>query len=81
MLAVFTATPRPPSPSTDDHENTCGPVLVLSRSVFDNDGTLWTELPVYAQLAFALDRAAELGHRTRLETLRAADGSVCHRTG
>lgn len=40
-------------------------------AVFDNDGTLWTELPVYAQLAFALDRAAELGHRTTLETLRA----------
>ena len=31
-------------------------------AVFDNDGTLWTEMPMYAQLAFALDRAAELGH-------------------
>ena len=31
-------------------------------AVFDNDGTLWTEQPVYAQLMFALDRAAELGH-------------------
>ena len=30
--------------------------------MFDNDGTLWTERPVYAQLLFALDRAAELGH-------------------
>jgi hypothetical protein len=30
-------------------------------AVFDNDGTLWTEQPVYAQLVFALDRAAELG--------------------
>ena len=40
-------------------------------AVFDNDGTLWTELPVYAQLAFALDRAAELGHPTTLERLRA----------
>ncbi len=40
-------------------------------AVFDNDGTLWTELPVYAQLAFALDRAAELGHPTTLEKLRA----------
>ncbi len=29
-------------------------------AVFDNDGTLWTEQPVYAQLVFALDRAAEL---------------------
>jgi hypothetical protein len=33
-------------------------------AVFDNDGTLWTEQPVYAQLVFALDRAAELGHPT-----------------
>ena len=28
-----------------------------SVAVFDNDGTLWTERPLYAQLAFALDRA------------------------
>ncbi len=26
-------------------------------AVFDNDGTLWAEQPVYVQLAFALDRA------------------------
>ncbi len=26
-------------------------------AVFDNDGTLWSELPMYVQLAFALDRA------------------------
>jgi haloacid dehalogenase-like hydrolase len=38
-------------------------------AVFDNDGTLWTEQPMYAQLAFALDRAAELGHPTSLEAL------------
>jgi hypothetical protein len=41
-------------------------------AVFDNDGTLWTEQPVYAQLAFALDRATELGHPTTLEQLRSA---------
>ncbi len=41
-------------------------------AVFDNDGTLWTEQPVYAQLAFALDRAAELGHPTTLDQLRSA---------
>ena len=35
-------------------------------AVFDNDGTLWTEQPLYAQLAFALDRAAELGQPTSL---------------
>jgi phosphoglycolate phosphatase-like HAD superfamily hydrolase len=40
-------------------------------AVFDNDGTLWTEQPVYAQLMFALDRAAELGHPTTLEALHA----------
>src|SRR5689334_16163213 len=41
-------------------------------AVFDNDGTLWTEQPVYAQLVFALDRAAELGHPTSLELPTAA---------
>ena len=40
-------------------------------AVFDNDGTLWTEQPVYAQLVFALDRAAELGRPSILEELRA----------
>src|SRR3546814_6213369 len=29
-------------------------------AVFDNDGTLWSEQPVYFQLFFALDRAKEL---------------------
>ena len=40
-------------------------------AVFDNDGTLWTEQPLYAQLAFAIDRAAELGHPTSLAELQA----------
>src|ERR1700712_2819711 len=40
-------------------------------AVFDNDGTLWTEQPAYAQLVFALDRAAELGHPTSLAELHA----------
>jgi hypothetical protein len=40
-------------------------------AVFDNDGTLWTEQPAYAQLVFALDRAAELGHPTSIEQLHA----------
>ena len=40
-------------------------------AVFDNDGTLWTEQPVYAQLVFALDRAAELGQPTSLRELHA----------
>jgi haloacid dehalogenase-like hydrolase len=43
-------------------------------AVFDNDGTLWTEQPMYAQLAFALDRAAELGHPTGLKELH--DGGM-----
>jgi phosphoglycolate phosphatase-like HAD superfamily hydrolase len=30
-------------------------------AVFDNDGTLWTEQPMYVQLAFALDRLKTLG--------------------
>ena len=40
-------------------------------AVFDNDGTLWTEQPLYAQLAFAIDRAADLGKPTSLEKLHA----------
>jgi hypothetical protein len=40
-------------------------------AVFDNDGTLWAEMPLYAQLAFALDRAAELGQPVSLEDLKA----------
>jgi haloacid dehalogenase-like hydrolase len=40
-------------------------------AVFDNDGTLWTEQPVYAQLMFALDRAAAMGHPTSLQELHA----------
>src|SRR5262245_49507055 len=29
-------------------------------AVFDNDGTLWSEQPMYIQLAFTLDRVREL---------------------
>ena len=29
-------------------------------AVFDNDGTLWSEQPMYVQLAFALDRVKAL---------------------
>ncbi len=32
-------------------------------AVFDNDGTLWSERPVYFQLAFALDRVKALAPR------------------
>jgi hypothetical protein len=40
-------------------------------AVFDNDGTLWAELPMYAQLAFAIDRAAQLGHPVDVDELKA----------
>src|SRR5262245_49669806 len=29
-------------------------------AVFDNDGTLWAEMPVYVQLRFAIDRVKQL---------------------
>src|ERR1700733_9121166 len=32
-------------------------------AVFDNDGTLWSEQPMYNQLAFALDRVQALAPR------------------
>src|SRR4051794_18338880 len=54
-----------------DHDS---PDFVPERdriAVFDNDGTLWTEQPAYAQLVFALDRAAQLGHPTSLGELHA----------
>jgi hypothetical protein len=54
------------SPGSDDY------VAEPDRiAVFDNDGTLWTEQPLYAQLAFAMDRAAELGHPVSLGKLQA----------
>jgi hypothetical protein len=40
-------------------------------AVFDNDGTLSTEGPMPAQLAFALDRAADLDQPTTPEDLKA----------
>ncbi|MEI9891137.1 MAG: haloacid dehalogenase-like hydrolase [Caulobacteraceae bacterium] len=32
-------------------------------AVFDNDGTLWAEQPIYFELAFALDRAKAMAAR------------------
>ncbi len=46
-------------------ENTADYVEPADRiAVFDNDGTLWSEQPMYVQLAFALDRVKTLapGH-------------------
>jgi hypothetical protein len=40
-------------------------------AVFDNDGTLSTEMPLYTQLAFALDRSVQLGRPTTLADLQA----------
>ena len=50
-------------------------------AVFDNDGTLWTEWPVYTQLQFALDRVKALAPKhpewRRKQPFRAAlDGDV-----
>jgi phosphoglycolate phosphatase-like HAD superfamily hydrolase len=42
---------------------TPGPDFVAAPeriATFDNDGTLWTEQPIYIQLAFTLDRVREL---------------------
>ncbi len=36
------------------------PVAERIAAVFDNDGTLWSEQPIYFQFAFALDRVKEL---------------------
>ena len=45
-------------------EGTAGYVPPAERiAVFDNDGTLWSEQPVYVQLAFALDRVKALAPR------------------
>ncbi len=42
-------------------------VPVEQRITFDNDGTLWTEQPVYIEVAFAFDRVNALvpGHYRR----------------
>jgi phosphoglycolate phosphatase-like HAD superfamily hydrolase len=50
-------------------------------AVFDNDGTLWVEQPVYTQLAFALDRLAAMAPdhpewRTREPLKSALDGDM-----
>ena len=44
-------------------------------AVFDNDGTLWGEQPMYVQLAFALDRVKELApQHPEWKTTRAIQG-------
>jgi hypothetical protein len=45
-------------------------------AVFDNDGTLWAEQPMYVQLAFALDRVKALAARHRDWTSREPFRSV-----
>jgi phosphoserine phosphatase len=49
-------------------------------ATFDNDGTLWSEQPMYAQLAFAIDRVHELApqhpewhHREPFKSVLARD--------
>ena len=44
-------------------------------AVFDNDGTLWLEQPMYVQLAFALDRVKALAsHSPGMEGQAALQG-------
>lgn len=68
--------PADPLPSWNDTENKRAIVAFVEKvatagspdfvppaeriAVFDNDGTLWAEQPVYFQLAFALDRVKDL---------------------
>lgn len=56
--AIFTAIRRAVREGTPDY------VLPAERvAVFDNDGTLWVEQPLYTQFVFALDRLRELAAR------------------
>ena len=45
-------------------------------AVFDNDGTLWSEQPMYFQLYFALDRAELLGIEHPEEALEGGSGPL-----
>ena len=72
----ITATPADPLPSWNDGAPKQAIVAFVARvtaeggadyvppaerlAVFDNDGTLWSEQPMYFQLAFALDRVRVL---------------------
>jgi phosphoglycolate phosphatase-like HAD superfamily hydrolase len=72
----ITATPADPLPSWNDVASKQAIVAFVARvtteggadyvppaeriAVFDNDGTLWSEQPMYFQLAFALDRVRAL---------------------
>jgi hypothetical protein len=75
-LASTTGARADPLPSWNDHlakraiisfvkrvtkEGTADFVPLAGRiAVFDNDGTLWSEQPIYFQFAFALARVKEL---------------------
>jgi phosphoserine phosphatase len=50
----------------NDVTDTTGPKFVPADqriAVFDNDGTLWVEQPLYPQIAFAIERVADLAPR------------------
>jgi haloacid dehalogenase-like hydrolase len=59
-----------PDPLASWNDTAAKAAILDFVAVFDNDGTLSVEQP-YAQLAFALDRAAKLGHPTTPEELKA----------
>lgn len=56
--AILTAIRRSVREGTPDFVRPGGRV-----AVFDNDGTLWVEQPLYTQFAFAIDRLKELAAR------------------
>jgi len=56
--AIFTAIRRSVREGTPDHVRPSERV-----AVFDNDGTLWVEQPLYTQFAFAIDRLKEMAAR------------------
>ncbi len=76
LSVTATALVADPLPSWDDGDSKSGIVNFVSAvtdpnhadyvtpaeriAVFDNDGTLWAEQPVYFQLIFAMDRLEEL---------------------
>jgi phosphoserine phosphatase len=68
-----------------------GPDFIAATNrlaVFDNDGTLWVEQPIYTQLAFAFDRARAMAsqhpdwaEREPFRSLIAGDMAAVMRTG
>ena len=80
--AAFAQTPAPdPLPSWNDGtakqtitefvRATSGMPPEQRIAVFDNDGTLWVEQPLYTQIKFAIDRVKALASASEMEDGRA----------